>query len=128
MSARQTLTYLAQRLESVGIEPKTRFGQNFLIDLNLVELIARSAQLTSKDVVLEVGTGMGSLTKLLAASAAHVVTVEIDSHIVPLALQELESFSNVTLLQLDALKNKSQFNPWCSTPSAKSWRRCPVPS
>ncbi len=40
MSQRQTLTYLSQRLQSVGIEPKTRFGQNFLIDLNLVELIA----------------------------------------------------------------------------------------
>ncbi|MCC6507478.1 MAG: ribosomal RNA small subunit methyltransferase A [Pirellulaceae bacterium] len=111
MSQRQTLTYLSQRLESVGIEPKTRFGQNFLIDLNLVELIARSAQLTSKDVVLEVGTGMGSLTRLLAAQAAHVVTVEIDSHIAPLAREEFAEFNNVTLLERDARKNKSQFDP-----------------
>ncbi len=111
MSQRQTLTYLAHRLEQVGISPKTRFGQNFLIDLNLVELIARSAQLTSRDVVLEIGTGLGSLTKLLAASAAHVVTVEIDSHIAPLARQEFAGLDNVTLLERDALKNKNQFDP-----------------
>lgn len=111
MSQRQTLSYLSQRLQSVGIEPKTRFGQNFLIDLNLVELIARSAQLTKKDVVLEVGTGMGSLTRLLADAAAHVVTVEIDSHIIPLAKEEFAGLSNITLLEMDALKNKSQFDP-----------------
>lgn len=109
--SRQTLSYLANRLESVGISPKTRFGQNFLIDLNLVELIARTAQLTAKDVVLEVGTGLGSLTKLLAASAAHVVTVEIDSHIAPLAREEFADLNNVTLLERDALKNKNQFDP-----------------
>lgn len=111
MTQRQTLTYLAQRLESVGIRPQTRFGQNFLIDLNLVELIAKTAQLNSRDVVLEIGTGLGSLTKLLAASAAHVVTVEIDSNIAPLARQEFEDIDNVTLLERDALKSKSQFDP-----------------
>lgn len=111
MSQRQTLSYLAQRLERVGISPKTRFGQNFLIDLNLVEMIANSAQLNARDVVLEVGTGLGSLTKLLAASAAHVVTVEIDSHIAPLAREEFSELNNVTLLERDALKSKSQFDP-----------------
>lgn len=111
MSQRQTLSYLAGRLESVGIRPQARFGQNFLIDLNLVELIAKTAQLNSRDVVLEVGTGMGSLTKLLAASAAQVVTVEIDSHIAPLARQEFADLDNVTLLERDALKSKSQFDP-----------------
>lgn len=111
MSQRQTLSYLSNRLESVGIRPQTRFGQNFLIDLNLVELIAKSAQLGPRDVVLEVGTGLGSLTKLLAASAAQVVTVEIDANIAPLARQEFGDMNNVTLLERDALKSKSQFDP-----------------
>lgn len=111
MSQRHTLSYLAHRLESVGIKPKTRFGQNFLIDINLVELIAKSAQLNKRDVVLEVGTGLGSLTKFLAESAAHVVTVEIDSHVAPLAREEFESFDNVTLLERDALKSKHLFDP-----------------
>ncbi len=104
MSQRQTLTYLAERLKSVGIEPKTRFGQNFLIDLNLVEMIARTAQLTKKDVVLEVGTGMGSLTKLLAAQAAHVVTVEIDTHIIPLAKEEFAG--STTLLCWNLMRSR----------------------
>jgi 16S rRNA (adenine1518-N6/adenine1519-N6)-dimethyltransferase len=111
MSQRHTLSYLAHRLESAGIRPKTRFGQNFLIDLNLVELIAKSAQLTPRDVVLEVGTGLGSLTKLLAASAAHVVTVEIDTHVAPLAREEFGDLTNITLLEQDALKNKNHFDP-----------------
>lgn len=111
MSQRQTLSYVSSRLESAGIRPQTRFGQNFLIDLNLVELIAKSAQLTSRDVVLEVGTGLGSLTKLLAASSAHVVTVEIDAHVAPLAQQEFAHFDNVTLLQRDALQSKNQLDP-----------------
>ncbi len=67
--------------------------------------------MTKKDVVLEVGTGMGSLTRLLAAQAAHVVTVEIDTHIIPLAKEEFAEFDNITLLEMDALKNKSQFDP-----------------
>jgi 16S rRNA (adenine1518-N6/adenine1519-N6)-dimethyltransferase len=111
MSQRQTLSYLATRLENAGLRPQTRFGQNFLIDLNLVGLIAKTAQLTQRDVVLEVGTGLGSLTKLLAASAAHVVTIEIDSQVAQLAREEFQDLPNITLLEMDALKSKSQFDP-----------------
>lgn len=111
MSERQTLTYIANRFEQAGIAPQTRFGQNFLIDLNLVELIAKSAQLGPKDVVLEVGTGLGSLTKIMAAKAGHVVTCEIDDHVSKLAADEFATLGNVTLLHLDALKSKSKFDP-----------------
>ena len=61
MSERQTLSYLQKRFELARIEPQTRFGQNFLIDLNLVKLIVKTAELGPRDVVLEVGTGLGSL-------------------------------------------------------------------
>jgi 16S rRNA (adenine1518-N6/adenine1519-N6)-dimethyltransferase len=111
MSERQTISYLQQRLKSVGVSPQARFGQNFLIDLNLLELIAKTADLTRRDVVLEVGTGMGSLTQMLAAQAGHVVTVEIDRHLAPLAREEFAALENVTLLELDALKSKNQLNP-----------------
>jgi len=111
MSERQTLSYLQERFRTARIQPQTKFGQNFLIDLNLVQLIAQTAELGPRDVVLEVGTGMGSLATLLAAEAGHVVTIEIDSYLAPLARAELDSFENVTLLEQDALKHKNQLHP-----------------
>lgn len=111
MSERQTLSYLQKRFEMARIEPQTRFGQNFLIDLNLVQLIAKTAELGPRDVVLEVGTGMGSLTSIMAQQAGHVVTIEIDHKLAPLARQEFQKFNNVTLLEQDALKSKNQLHP-----------------
>lgn len=111
MSERQTLSYLQNRFQSVGIQPQTKFGQNFLVDLNLIRLIADTAELSSRDVVLEVGTGMGSLTNLLAEKAGHVITVEIDTVLAPLAEQEFAERENVTLLQQDALKSKNKLSP-----------------
>ena len=111
MSSRQTKSFLMQRLREIGIQPATRHGQNFLIDLNLVQLIIDSAQLDKRDVVLEVGTGTGSLTAMMAQQAAAVVTVEIDSHLYELASEELLDYDNVTMLHIDALKNKNSFNP-----------------
>lgn len=99
-----------QRLREIGVEPASRHGQNFLIDLNLVELIVRSAQLDRRDVVLEVGTGTGSLTAMMAQQAGHVVTVEIDGHLYELASEHVLDFDNVTMLHTDALKNKNRFS------------------
>ena len=94
----------------MGIRPATRHGQNFLIDLNLVELIVDAAELTSDDVVLEIGTGTGSLTAMMAERAAAVVTIEIDAHLFELASEQLFDLSNVTMLKLDALRNKNNFD------------------
>jgi 16S rRNA (adenine1518-N6/adenine1519-N6)-dimethyltransferase len=104
---RQTKTFLLERFREMGIRPATRHGQNFLIDLNLVQIIVDSAEITSDDVVLEVGTGTGSLTALMAAKAAAVVTVEIDAHLFELASEQLIDLPNVTMLRLDALHNKN---------------------
>ena len=111
MSERQTISYLQRRLREAGVSPQPRFGQNFHIDLNLIDLIAKTADLGPRDVVLEVGTGMGSLTQLLAAQAGHVVTIEIDRHLAPLARDEFSALGNVTLLEQDALKSKNQMHP-----------------
>jgi len=108
---RQTVSYLTRRFKEVGLNPNARHGQNFLIDLNLIELLAKSAHLTPDDVVLEIGTGTGSLTALLAAEAAQVITVEIDGHLHQMAREELEAFDNITMLRQDALKNKNHFDP-----------------
>jgi 16S rRNA (adenine1518-N6/adenine1519-N6)-dimethyltransferase len=107
---RQTKSFLLERFREMGIRPATRHGQNFLIDLNLVELIVDAAELTPEDVVLEVGTGTGSLTAMMAPRAAAVVTVEIDAHLFELASEQLYDLPNVTMLRVDALHNKNRFD------------------
>src|SRR5687768_16060379 len=78
ISPRQTLTYLCQLFAAHGIRPKTKLGQNFLIDLNVVDLVVRSAELSPEDLVIEVGTGTGGLTARLVEAAGAVLSVEID--------------------------------------------------
>ena len=100
-----------RRFEEAGIRPHDRYGQNFLIDLNLLRVLFDSAAVGPRDVVLEVGTGTGSLTALLAGQAAAVVTVEVDPRMFQLAAEELHRFDNVVMLQVDALKNKNHMHP-----------------
>jgi 16S rRNA (adenine1518-N6/adenine1519-N6)-dimethyltransferase len=107
---RQTISYLSRRFEEVGLNPNKRHGQNFLIDLNLIQLLARSADIGPNDVVLEIGTGMGSLTGMLADDAAVVITVEIDEYLHQMASEELEDYDNVIMLKQDALKNKNRMH------------------
>lgn len=110
-TARQTVSFLTSRFREAGIRPDVRHGQNFLIDLNLLDVLLETADLGPHDVVLEVGTGLGSLTARMAPLASHVVTVEIDSRLFQLASEELVDCPNVTMLQIDALKNKNHLSP-----------------
>ena len=111
VTSHQTLRYLLKRFEEVGIQPKTHFGQNFLIDLNLLHVLVDAAGLESADVVLEVGGGTGSLTSQLATRAGQVICVEIDRQLAQLHREALADFSNVTLLVTDALRNKHRLQP-----------------
>lgn len=108
---RQTLSYLARKLSAAGLRPRVQYGQNFLIDLNLLELLFDTAQVGPDDVVLEVGAGTGALSAMLASLAASVVSVEIDRDMAELAREEISLHENATLLVQDALKNKNHLDP-----------------
>jgi 16S rRNA (adenine1518-N6/adenine1519-N6)-dimethyltransferase len=107
---RQTLGYLRNLFQAHGIHPKNKLGQNFLIDLNLVDVILGAAELTRDDLVLEVGSGTGSLTARLAEQAGRVLTVEIDHDFVKLTERAVAGRRNVTVLNADILKKKNQLN------------------
>ncbi len=104
---RQTSTHIRQLLERAGLKPRHDLGQNFLIDLNLLELIVESAELSPQDIVLEVGTGTGSLTAKLAQRAKHVIAVEYDPEMARLTAAAVAQQTNVTLLNRDVLRNKN---------------------
>jgi 16S rRNA (adenine1518-N6/adenine1519-N6)-dimethyltransferase len=108
---RQTSSFLKELLESQGLRPRRQLGQNFLIDLNLLELLVRAATIEPNDVVLEIGAGTGGLTTRLAMQAAGVVAVEIDPGFHRLVSREVASFLNVELLHADALAGKNKMNP-----------------
>ncbi|MGL6194303.1 MAG: 16S rRNA (adenine(1518)-N(6)/adenine(1519)-N(6))-dimethyltransferase RsmA, partial [Thermoguttaceae bacterium] len=99
-----------KKFETIGIRPRAKLGQNFLIDLNLLRLLHESANIEENDVILEVGTGTGSLTAEMAEKAAAVITVELDSVLHELAKQELFGRSNIRFIQGDILRNKNRLN------------------
>ena len=111
MDRRQTQSYLRSLFARRGIAPQHRYGQNFLIDLNLHELIVKTAEVGPDDVVLEVGPGAGALTALMAGRGAAVVAVEIDPAMAALAAEAVAGLPNVRVLNTDALSGKATINP-----------------
>lgn len=94
---------VAEILKRYGLRPDKRLGQNFLVDPQALSRVVAAAEIHPQDVVLEVGPGLGSLTRLLAQSARHVVAVELDRHLLPPLREVLAPFSNVQLITGDIL-------------------------
>ena len=93
-----------RRLKQFAVRPRRTLGQNFLIDSNILDVIAREAQLGPDDVVLEVGGGLGVLSEHLAATARHVHVVELDRNLEPALRDAVDRFDNVTLHFVDAVQ------------------------
>lgn len=81
-----------------------KFGQNFLIDGHVLDKIITAAGVTSEDVVLEIGPGIGTMTQYLAEAAKQVIAVEIDKHLIPILEETLKDYENVTVINEDILK------------------------
>jgi 16S rRNA (adenine1518-N6/adenine1519-N6)-dimethyltransferase len=91
-------------LRQFDLQARKGLGQHFLIDGEVLRLIASAAELTSTDVIVEVGPGLGILTKELAGQAGRVIAIELDNKLAALLRQTLASFNNVTIINDDVLQ------------------------
>lgn len=91
-------------LKKYNFNFQKRFGQNFLIDSNILEKIVSAAEVTKDDCVLEIGPGIGTMTQYLAESAREVIAVEIDKSLIPILADTLSPYDNVTVINEDILK------------------------
>ena len=93
-----------QILQKYNFNFQKKFGQNFLIDANILEKIVASAGITKEDFVLEIGPGIGTMTQYLAEQAREVAAVEIDKNLIPILTDTLSAYTNVTIINEDILK------------------------
>ncbi len=94
----------AEVIEKYHFNFQKKFGQNFLVDSNILDKIIESAQITREDCVLEIGPGIGTMTQRLAEEAREVVAVEIDRNLIPVLEDTLSAYANVTVINADILK------------------------
>lgn len=97
-------TNTSEILKKYQFRMQKKYGQNFLIDANILRKIVEAAQITEEDCVLEIGPGIGTMTQYLAETAGQVIAVEIDRQLIPILKDTLSSYDNVTVLCEDILK------------------------
>ena len=90
-------------LRQHGLRPDKSLGQNFLVDEAALQQVIESAQITPDDRVLEIGAGLGNLTRYLARAARAVTAVELDHRLLPVLRQVLGEFTHVQIVQGDIL-------------------------
>jgi 16S rRNA (adenine1518-N6/adenine1519-N6)-dimethyltransferase len=91
-------------INKYGLKLSKKFGQNFLVDERIVEKIIERGEISSSDLVFEIGPGAGTMTKELCKNAGHVVAVEIDQKLIGPLQKELSIFQNLEIIHGDALK------------------------
>ncbi len=91
-------------LRRLDLKARKRLGQHFLVDRRVLEKVVSAAELTTDDTVIEVGPGLGVLTRELAQWAGRVIAVEKDDRLAAMLAQELAAFNNVKIINEDILK------------------------
>jgi 16S rRNA (adenine1518-N6/adenine1519-N6)-dimethyltransferase len=107
---------IAAVLASAGLRPQHHFGQNFMVDQNTLRALVDAGDVRPEDVILEVGPGVGNLTRLLAQAAHNgaVLAVDIDRKLMPAAQRHHAArggLDNVTWLNADVLAGKHEIEP-----------------
>ena len=91
-------------LRRFDLKARKRLGQHFLIDGEVLKLITSAAELTPTDIILEIGPGLGILTRELARQTGWVIAIELDNKLANILKQTLASFDNVTIINKDILR------------------------
>lgn len=104
MTTLGTPTSTLEVLKKYNFSFQKKYGQNFLIDSNILEGIVNKAKISEDDCVLEIGPGIGSMTQYLAERAKKVIAVEIDKVLIPILEDTLSAYDNVKILNQDILK------------------------
>jgi 16S rRNA (adenine1518-N6/adenine1519-N6)-dimethyltransferase len=95
--------HVPELLHQYGLHPNKRLGQNFLVDEAALQRVVAVAEVGPGEAVLEIGPGLGSLTRYLACTASQVTAVELDSHLLPALRQVLAPYPNVRVVEGDIL-------------------------
>lgn len=112
-----TINKTIEILEKNGLYTKKKFGQNFLIDQNILTSIVSKVEINKGVNVIEIGPGIGSLTEHLLENAKHVISYEIDNTLIPILTEQFSVYDNFTLINKDileadiALDIKKYFDP-----------------
>ncbi|MGC8810692.1 MAG: 16S rRNA (adenine(1518)-N(6)/adenine(1519)-N(6))-dimethyltransferase RsmA [bacterium] len=107
---------LSTKIRDLGISPRKKWGQHFVIDTRLIRRIVNSAELQPDDIVVEIGAGLGNLTAPLAEQVGHVYAIEIDPRLVAELQKEFQGNEKIEIVPGDALQ--LDFAPWF-----KKWQR-----
>src|SRR5688500_12564781 len=106
----QTKSQIQSLLAEAGGHPRHRFGQNFMIDQNLVRVVAEAGLIEPNDWVIEVGPGTGTLTEELLTRAGRVIAVDIDRGLARVLREKFAVEPKFELIEGDALAGKHQLN------------------
>ena len=91
-------------LQQYDFQFRKQFGQNFLVDLHVLDKILRAADIGPEDICIEIGPGIGSLTQALAEQAGRVIAVEIDTRLIPILEENLAAYDNIAIVQADFME------------------------
>lgn len=101
LTSPRTIKYI---MEKYGFRFSKSLGQNFIVDSNVLDRIIEGSDLTEDDVVLEIGPGIGVMTQVLCESCKKVVSIEIDSALIPVLKETVGEYENLKVIHSDVLK------------------------
>jgi 16S rRNA (adenine1518-N6/adenine1519-N6)-dimethyltransferase len=104
MRTMQFSEYVKRSLRRYGVHPRKRFGQSFSVNPHIMRLMVKHAEIERHDVVLEIGSGFGHLTEMLAKKAGEIIAVEIDAQLVEALREKFQGSKDVRIIHGDFLK------------------------